>query len=157
MSQPSSPSNDDLIAGDPAVEMSSNRTSMSIDRTHMSIDRTLMSVVRTSLALIGFGFTIFQVFNSWIDKMPGAITSAQPRRLALILIGLGIIMLTLGLWNHWQASRALDQRRARLHGMGLIRHRKTIRPSTTAIIALLLLLTGLGAFANIAFHMSGFI
>jgi len=29
----------------------------------MSADRTLMSVMRTSLSLIGFGFTIFQVFQ----------------------------------------------------------------------------------------------
>jgi putative membrane protein len=29
----------------------------------MSADRTLMSVIRTALALIGFGFTIFQVFK----------------------------------------------------------------------------------------------
>lgn len=29
----------------------------------MSADRTLMSVIRTSLSLIGFGFTIYQVFQ----------------------------------------------------------------------------------------------
>jgi putative membrane protein len=37
---------------------------MSFQRTRMSADRTLMSVIRTSLSLIGFGFTIFQVFRS---------------------------------------------------------------------------------------------
>ena len=36
---------------------------MSFQRTRMSADRTLMSVIRTSLSLIGFGFTIFQVFE----------------------------------------------------------------------------------------------
>ena len=36
---------------------------MSFQRTRMSADQTLMSVIRTSLSLIGFGFTIFQVFQ----------------------------------------------------------------------------------------------
>lgn len=47
-----------------SVELSSRRTGMSFQRTRMSADRTLMSVIRTSLSLIGFGFTIFQVFQS---------------------------------------------------------------------------------------------
>jgi putative membrane protein len=145
-----------LIGDDPATELSANRTSMSIERTHMSIDRTLMSVVRTSLSLIGFGFTIFQVFHSWIDKMPGAITTQQPRRIALILIGLGILMLVLGIWSHWTASRKLDQRRAHLHSIGLIRHRQAIKPTSTAIIALLLLLTGVATFVDIAFRLNAF-
>jgi len=145
-----------LIGDDPAVELSANRTAMSIERTHMSIDRTLMSVVRTSLSLIAFGFTIFQVFHAWIDKMPGVIETNRPRHLALILIGLGILMLVLGIWNHWHTSRALDRRRAYLHGIGLIRHRKPILPSSTAIIALLLLLTGVATFAGIAFRLNAF-
>lgn len=78
MSGLSASGDEDLLGGDASTELSSNRTSMSIERTHMSIDRTLMSVVRTSLSLIGFGFTIFQVFHSWIDKAPGVIPSAQP-------------------------------------------------------------------------------
>jgi putative membrane protein len=148
--------NEKLIGNDLSVELSANRTAMSIERTHMSIDRTLMSVVRTSLSLIAFGFTIFQVFNAWIDRMPGVIETNRPKRLALILVGLGIVMLVLGIWNHWEASRALDQRRAYLHGIGLIHHRRQIRPSSTAIIALLLLLTGLATFAGIAFRLNTF-
>jgi putative membrane protein len=143
-----------LIGGDPSTELSANRTSMSIDRTHMSIDRTLMSVVRTSLSLIGFGFTIFQVFQNWIDKMPGAIKTDQPRRLALILIGLGILMLILGIINHWHSCNMLDERRATLHAQGLIRHRRKIRPSTSAIIAFLLLLTGVVTFADIVLRLN---
>jgi hypothetical protein len=45
------------------TEMSARRTGMSFQRTRMSADRTLMSVLRTSLSLIGFGFTIFQIFQ----------------------------------------------------------------------------------------------
>ena len=48
---------------DVSTELSARRTGMSFQRTRMSADRTLMSVMRTSLSLIGFGFTIFQVFQ----------------------------------------------------------------------------------------------
>ena len=40
---------------------------MSFQRTRLSADRTLMSVIRTSLSLIGFGFTIFQIFQKLHD------------------------------------------------------------------------------------------
>ncbi len=155
MSDPKTDPDDGVLFGSPETEMSSNRTQMSIERTHMSLDRTLMSVTRTSLSLIGFGFTIFQVFNSWIDKMPGVVVSGQPRRVALIMIGLGILMLILGLYSHWRGVSNLDERRGRLHRLGLIHHRRRIPPSSTAIIASILLLVGLYVFASIAFRLHG--
>ena len=48
---------------DASTELSARRTGMSFQRTRLSADRTLMSVMRTSLSLIGFGFTIYQVFE----------------------------------------------------------------------------------------------
>ena len=45
-----------------SVELAARRTGMSFQPTRMSADRSLMSVIRTSLSLIGFGFTIYQVF-----------------------------------------------------------------------------------------------
>lgn len=142
-----------IIGGDPAVELSSNRTAMSFERTHLSIDRTLMSVVRTSLSLIGFGFTIFQVFNNWIDRMPDAIRTGQPRHLALVLVGLGIALLVFGLVAHWRGCRRLDARRQRLHDLGLIHHSDKLGPTSTAVIAFLLLIAGVGAFADIAVRL----
>jgi putative membrane protein len=50
-----------------SVELSERRTGMSPQRTRMSADRTLVSVIRTSLSLIGFGFTIYQVFGKLRD------------------------------------------------------------------------------------------
>ena len=68
-----------FVTGDPAVELSSNRTAMSFERTAMSTDRTLMSVVRTSLSLISFGFTIFQFFHLLNDQiMKGGLDRSRP-------------------------------------------------------------------------------
>src|SRR5215471_17049799 len=49
------------------TDLSMRRTGMSFQRTRMSADRTLMSVMRTALSLIGFGFTLYQIFQKLHD------------------------------------------------------------------------------------------
>src|SRR5215467_12552911 len=58
---------DDRTRPDISHELAARRTGMSFQRTRLSADRTLMSVIRTSLALIGFGFTIYQIFEKAHD------------------------------------------------------------------------------------------
>src|SRR6478736_10060800 len=79
-----------------SVELSSRRTGVSFERPRMSADRTLMSVIRTSLSLIGFGFTIFQVFQKLYEAK--VLQRAQaPRNFGVALVLLGIAMLVLGI------------------------------------------------------------
>ena len=141
----------EFINGDPAVELSSNRTAMSFQRTALSTDRTLMSVVRTSLSLISFGFTIYEAFRSLASKVD--VPSDAPRRMGISLVSLGIAMLVLGLINHWQLTASLIERRRRLFALGIVHHTAPIRISTTSVVALLLLLLGVAAIARIAFHV----
>ena len=56
-------------------------------RTRMSTERTLMSWNRTSLSLIGFGFTIYQSFESFQQATAGdaALRPEAPRNLGLTL------------------------------------------------------------------------
>ena len=149
---PNRPKRGDLLAGDASTELSSNRTAMSFERTQASIDRTLMSVVRTSLSLIGFGFTLFQAFHSLINKVPGAVPTHAPRNVGLSLIALGVLLLVLGLINHVASSNRLRARHERLRQLGLLRHAEPPGPSTITVIALLLLLLGILAFASIVFR-----
>lgn len=125
---------------------------MSFERTRASFDRTLMSVLRTSLSLIGFGFTLCQVFHSIVNKMPGVLPTHAPRNFGLSLIGLGVLLLVLALFHHMATIRALHARRARLQKLGLVRQVEPIGPSTITMIAVLLLLVGLLAFASIIFR-----
>ena len=96
-----------------SVELSSRRTGMSFQRTRLSADRTLMSVTRTSLALIGFGFTIYQVFQKLHDlnvlKSAGA-----ARHFAELLVLLGNVMLVLGIVYHVRFMRTLRRERDQL-------------------------------------------
>lgn len=140
-----------LIGGDPSVELSSNRTSLSFERTRMSSDRTLMSTVRTSLSLIGFGFTLHEVFAKGAAIIPGA--NETGRNLGLALLGMGILLLILGIQGHARFDRGLDQRRDILHDRGLLRRAAHFQRTPSYLIALALLAVGIAALASITWRM----
>ena len=142
----------DMVAGDPSVELSSNRTAMSFERTAMSSDRTLMSVVRTSLSLIGFGFTIYQFFHSLNEQLDRSPTGTSAR-FALILIALGMLLLALGIFNHLHETRARRRRRSALYAKDLVRHVEPVKASSALVIAILLFVAGLLAVLRIGFRL----
>jgi putative membrane protein len=141
-----------LVAGSPAVELSSNRTSLSFERTLLSADRTLMSVVRTALALISFGFTIYEVFRQLhkSNVLP-ALAPEAPRNLGLALILLGVMLLVFGIFGHARFRKELTARRQRLFTLHLLRREVQFRATSTFIVAFLLLLVGIAAAARIIF------
>ena len=145
----------DLIGGEPAVELSSNRTALSFERTRMSADRTLMANVRTSLSLISFGFTIYQVFNK--AEIKGILDANDPtaRRVGLSLLVLGLLFLITGIVTHARFGRALTDRRQRLFSLRLLRTDLKYIATPTFALALLLLLVGVAALASIVFRTFG--
>lgn len=146
----------DLIGGSASTELAANRTAMAFDRTALASDRTLMAMVRTSLALIGFGFTIFQFFHTLQDKFDAVIPQAAPRRFGLTLIVLGIILLSIGIFNHRNESRARVARRQRLHDAGLIHHPDYGAINGTMVVAILLLLVGILAVLRVGLSVGPF-
>jgi putative membrane protein len=147
---------ENLIGGSVSNELSSNRTAMSFDRTALSSDRTLMSVVRTSLSLIGFGFTIFQFFHKLADQFLKGLPPEAPRRFGLALIVLGVILLTVGIYNHAHETHLRRLRRQNLFDLGLIRHPEIKRPNSAMIIAILLLIVGLLAVLRVGLSIGPF-
>jgi putative membrane protein len=145
-----------LICRDPAVELSSNRTSLSIERTRMSADRTLMSVLRTSLALIGFGFTVNQAFRQLHKINPVAVSDEGARNFGLALVLLGILMLSMGIVSHALLDHKITERRGRLFAQGLLHREIRYHATPTFIVAVLLLLIGLAAAGGIVFRLSFF-
>ena len=140
---------------DANTELARRRTGMSFQRTRLSADRTLMSVIRTSLSLIGFGFTIAQVFEKLRNQ--DIITKvAAPRNFGLALVGLGIVMLVIGIVYHMQFMMGLRHLREEMRAEGLI-HGETIFPvSFTLVTALVLLLIGIAAIMSLVFHVGPF-
>ena len=140
---------------DTNTELAARRTGMSFQRTRLSADRTLMSVIRTSLSLIGFGFTIAQVFQKLRDQ--DIITkAAAPRNFGLALVGLGIVMLVLGIAYHVQFMVGLRHLRESMREEGLIHGESGFPLSLTLITALILLVIGVGAILSMAFHVGPF-
>jgi putative membrane protein len=146
----------DLLGGDAAVELSSNRTSLSFERTRMSADRTLMSIVRTALSLIGFGFTIYQVFHRAQEAHLLPLGERAPRNFGLALVLLGVLLLAMGIISHAGFGVKLNQRRARLFSLALVRRDIHYRTTPTFVTALLLLLIGVAAAAGIVFRQGFF-
>lgn len=146
-----SKSNPDLVS----VELSSRRTGMSFQRTRMSADRTLMSAIRTSLSLIGFGFTIAQVFEKLREA--GTLThAAAPRAFGISLVFLGIAMLVIGIIYHVQFMIGLRNEREAMKAEGLVHGESRFPPSLTLITAGALLLVGLIAIVSLVFRVGPF-
>jgi len=140
---------------DVSTELSARRTGMSFQRTRMSADRTLMSVMRTSLSLIGFGFTIFQVFQK-LHEMEVVKSAAAARSFGKALVLLGIVMLGVGIGYHVSFMLELRRLRAELRRDGLIHGETTFPLSLTLVVALLLLAIGLFAIVSMVFGVGPF-
>jgi putative membrane protein len=137
------------------VELASRRTGMSFQRTRMSADRTLMSVMRTSLSLIGFGFTIFQVFQKAHEAgMLKSSNAAHNFGVALVLLGIG--MLIVGIGYHVSFMYGLRKEREQLKADGLVHAESHFPLSLTLMAALLLLLIGFLAIASMVFGLGPF-
>jgi putative membrane protein len=128
---------------------------MSFQRTRMSADRTLMSVIRTSLSLIGFGFTIYQVFAK-LHEAEVLKSAAAPHHFGLALVLLGVMMLVVGIGYHVAFMISLRRQREQLKAEGLIHAESQFPVSLTLMVALLLLAIGLLAIASMVFKAGPF-
>ena len=135
------------LYSDASTEMSARRTGMSFQRTRMSADRTLMSVLRTALSLIGFGFTIYQFFDTLKDADVVARAHA-PRNFGTALVALGIGMLVLGIVYHVRFMIGLRRTREAMVAEGLIHGESHFPASLTLVTALVLLAIGVAAIVS---------
>jgi uncharacterized membrane protein YidH (DUF202 family) len=81
---------------------------------HGDAERILLSTMQTSLSLIGFGFTINQIFSDVALKAGVAQSSPLGARVGLSLLTLGLILLAGGLWSYVRAERFIT-----LYGIAL--------------------------------------
>lgn len=121
----------------------------------MSPDRTLMPVIRTSLSLIGFGFTIFQVFQNLLEA--AIVKRAQaPRNFGQALVLLGVAALVMGIVYHIRFMLELRRLRHQMRADGLIHGESRFPVSQTLVVAVLLLAVGLFAITSMVFSLGPF-
>jgi putative membrane protein len=120
--------------------LAEGRTDLAFQRTRMAAERTLMAVLRTSLSLIGFGFTIHQMFSKLYESH--VLTRANSaRRFGISLVALGIAMLGVGIGYHLKFMQILRRDRAEAKKSGMVLH-GGFPVSLTVIVALLLFALG---------------
>jgi putative membrane protein len=117
-------------------------TKLALDRTRLAHDRTLLAWVRTATSLISFGFTIYKFFQYLQESKqvaPGA-KLFGPREFALLMIGIGIIVLVLATLQH---RRDLERLRAEYH---------EVPYSTATLLAALIAGLGIVGLLAVFFH-----
>lgn len=120
-------------------------TRLALERTRGAYERTLMAWVRTGTSLITFGFAVYKFFQLEISgtdyKEPLIKTTLiGPREFGLVLIGIGLLALLLGTFEH---RRDLQAMRKDYPGMPR---------SGTQLIALLIATLGLLAFVGVVYR-----
>jgi putative membrane protein len=112
-------------------------------RTRLALERTIMSWLRTAVALIGFGFAIVQYFEH-LQQLPearAAYLPHAPRYLGLALISCGIFALVISIWQYfWTLRYMWGEPFAPIAGV-------TKEGRQTPVIAVAIVLTGIGVFA----------
>jgi len=85
-------------------------TRLAVDRTRMAADRTLLAWVRTSTSLISFGFTIYKAFQYLRQTQKvEPIGFLGPRGFALLMIGIGVVVLIAATIQHRHDMKALTE------------------------------------------------
>jgi len=74
----------------------------------MAADRTLLAWVRTSTSLISFGFTIYKFFQYLRESQKvEPVGLLGPRGFALLMIGIGVVVLVVATIQHRQDMKEL--------------------------------------------------
>jgi putative membrane protein len=83
------------LRGDVADQALDANTRLAAERTRLALERTLMAWTRTSTSLIGFGFTIYQLFEylAESDRLEKPFVSPQVIGVVMIVIGLTALIL----------------------------------------------------------------
>ncbi len=110
---------------------------LALDRTVLAAERTLMAWIRTAFSMISFGFTMFKFLQQVQSASATRVGVHGPRNLAMVLIGLGTLSLIAAIAQHISYMNRLGRGR----GAPL---------SLATVVAVLVVLTGLLAFAGVA-------
>lgn len=142
-----------MIGGSAQSELASNRTGLAFERTMMGADRSLMAIVRTALAMIGFGFTISQVFRQLAARHLLVGAETMGRRIGVALLALGVLLLVMGIISHARFFLNLKRRRRHLLDLHLLHGATHYNPTPSFVAAALLLALGLVALVAVTFRV----
>ncbi len=82
-------------------------TRLGYERTYLAHERTQLAWVRTGLAAISFGFGIAKFFQYLHQQQGVSPPLLGGYTVGMVMIGIGLVGLTLANLQHWRAMRAL--------------------------------------------------
>jgi uncharacterized membrane protein YidH (DUF202 family) len=139
-----------------SLELASRNTDLAVQCTCMSADRTLMSVISASLALVGFGFTIAQVFQNFNESKALEADGIAACRVGIALVLVGILLLIFGILYRVAFMLLLRRARKQLAADGVTRGESPIPVSPTLITAVILPGISVATITSILFHIGPF-
>ena len=139
----------------PSFELASRQASLAFERTLVSVDQSLMSAIRTSLSLIAFGFAMVLFFFQMSGET-GVNLRVPARNFGLSLVGIGVGLLTIGLVDHHRRFSALRAQMEEMHQRRLLMEPCPRRRAPVAIIAMLLLISGILVVLGVAVRIGPF-
>lgn len=80
---------------------------LALTRTRLAHERTMMAWIRTSASMISFGFGIYKFFDYFQKDQPIHQGFVTPRRFAIFLIAMGLLVLAGAAVQHWSDLREL--------------------------------------------------
>ena len=80
---------------------------LALTRTRLAHERTMMAWIRTSASMISFGFGIYKFFDYFQKDQPVHQGFVTPRRFAIFLIAMGLVVLAGAAVQHWSDLREL--------------------------------------------------
>ena len=125
------------------------------DDISVELSSRLARYVVVLTLLIGFGFTIFQIFQK-AHEAQLLRSSNAPRHFGEALVILGIGMLVVGIGYHVVFMLGLRYERKQLKRDGLVHAESQFPASLTLIVALLLLVIGILAITSMLYAVGPF-
>jgi putative membrane protein len=121
-------------------------------RTRLALESTLMAWVRTGMSLIGFGFSIVEIFNRVVvnPSVAPVYWPEMPRYVGLALIGGGVLALVISCFQYVWVSNYLSSQQ--FHAIAGLREGGVGRTPSLAI-AIALTVVGLLAFFALLFRV----
>jgi putative membrane protein len=139
----------------PALELASRQASLAFIRTLVSIDLALMSAIRTALSLIAFGFAL-ALFLHQLSGVVSVDLRAPARNFGFSLIAMGVALITIGLIEHHRRLGELKSQMEDLYSRKLIADPCPRNRSPVAVLAGLLLASGVLAMIGVAIRVGPF-
>jgi putative membrane protein len=118
-------------------------------RTRLALERTMLAWMRTAVSLIGFGFAIVQFLDRF-GQMAGVAPPRFPnsaRYLGLALIGSGVMVLVLSIWEYRSMLRYLwSENFAAIAGIMAGGKQKLVYQIPLYLASIVIILIGIFAF-----------